>query len=157
MSRKFIARPIPTSGNTDPPEITQAFNVDNRFVLRAVRVFVLEYNAPIYTSISAKLYAVRSSGATKDIATSTNSFPAAQVSTLDHAHKELYFTFSNPVLQADTDYRIGLIIAGYTGTQASHLAWASSWPDPIYRTGLTVNQAKGGIMPLSLSLVGSSI
>jgi hypothetical protein len=155
MSRKFIARPIPTAGNTDPPEITQTFSFSKNTIIRAVRVFVLVYNDPAFTSISAKIYSVRGSGAVKDVAASTNSFTKAQVTTLAHAHKEIYFTFPSVSILADSDYKIGLIISGYTGTQSSHLAWAMSWPDPIYRTGLTINQAKAGVMPLSLSFIGS--
>jgi hypothetical protein len=156
--RKIIARPVPTSGNTDPPEITQGFSLTGNTILRAIRAVIIQYNDPTYTGITMKIYADRSGSPTKLIATSTNTvLPSAISAVEDHAFREVFFTFDDVPLRADVTYRAGLIFAGYTGTQASHLAWASSWPDPVYRTGLTILQADALRMPLSLTIIGSSI
>ena len=152
--RKFIGRPVLTIEATDPPELVQAFSLTENTILRAARSLVIEYNNPTYTAISMKLYGYRS-GPTVEIAESTNSWAAADVSTLAHAYKELYFTFDDVPLAAGITYCVGLVFTGYTGSQASHLTWASEWPTPVYQEGLTILQTDAANMPLSLSILGA--
>lgn len=155
MTRRFLARPIFTADNTDPPEVTQGFSVDASFLLRAVRLTVIQFNAPTYTGIIAKIYAERSSDASKEVAQSTNTvLPATVAPTEDHAFREVYFEFNDVVLKAGVNYRIGLIFQGYTGDTTSHMAWANSWPDPIYDLPFAAEQKNAAKYPKQISLIG---
>lgn len=157
-SRKFIGRPIATADNTDPPVILQKFNIDNRWALHAARANLIFYGDPAFTSLTMKLYADRGSAAKKLIATSTTTkTKLALMPVEDHGFREVGFEFDDIPLYPDTSYHMGIVIAGYTGTAASFICWASSWPNPAYQTGITLNQAKGAIMPLALTLIGSRL
>lgn len=155
MTRRFLARPIFTADNTDPPAVTQGFSVSQNFLLRAVRLTVIQFNAPAYTGIIAKLYADRADAPTKEVAQSTNTvLPSTVAPVEDHAFREVFFEFNDVVLKSGVDYRIGLVFQGYTGDSTSHMAWASSWPDPIYELPFAALQTNAAKYPKQISLIG---
>ena len=157
MTRRLLARPIMTGDNTDPPAINQRFQVNENMVLKVVRALVIVYNDPTFTSLAMNLYASRSNLPVKKIAASQNSWTKAQITTLDYAYKELYFEFDDVPLRTGQSFHLGIVASGYTGTQNAHFAWAIAWPDPPYRTNVTVNQAKSSAMPLAMTLIGSPL
>lgn len=158
MTRRFLGRPILTADNSDPPAITQQFILQENTIIRAVRVYLINYNAPTYTGIKAKIYSVRNNSAAKEIAESTNTVLPTDVALVeDHSYREVYFEFNNPELIAGVSYQLGLIFENYTGTQASHLTWAMSYPDPPYPTGITQSGEKAANYPLHLTFIGSEV
>lgn len=113
----------------------QTFKTNKDVVLKAFRTWVVVINDPVFTNISAKIYSneVRSGDNTpvKLLTTSTDVRTKAEVHTLAHGVKEIYFTFNDFPLQKDTQYNLVLNGTGYSPTDSSYLAWMKAFPDPV--------------------------
>jgi hypothetical protein len=147
MSWKSIGVPISTAENT-AKSISQEFIPESNTILRGMVAGLIFYGNPVFTSIQMFLYSGNSY-----LATSTKSFNKLDILTLEHGYRILGFEFEPYKLKAGNDYRAVLLLNGYTGNSTSHIAWRKSYPDPQYRTGITLTCEKGAKYPLELSLV----
>ena len=158
---RLLGRPIETADNSaSAPGVYQKFEVPSNILMRAVRVGVIHYNNPTYTSIQLKIYGNRNGSPGKLLHTSSNSITKATIAAVEnHSYKETYFEFiPSPSLRAGEEYFAAIFINGaYVGNSSAHLAWKTTWPDPIFDTGVTQNQAKAAKYPLDFSIIGTSI
>ena len=158
---KKLGKPISTADNSaSSPGVYQSLLPASSMMLKAVRCGIIHYNNPTYTSVVLKIYGNRNSAPGKLLATSTNSVLKATIAPAqNHAVSEVGFEFEPEVaLRAGDTYWLALFINGaYVGDSTTHLAWESSWPAPVNRTGVTVNQAQADNMPLLVSSFGDII
>jgi hypothetical protein len=151
----MIGRPYSTA---DIGTFGQRIRINSNISLIGAQVGLLFYNNPSFTSINLKIYSDSASSTPgKLIHTSTNSWTKAQLQTLDHAYKNIGFTFSKPLLKNNLFYHFVLDAVAYTGNDSAHIAWRISYPDPQYTTGLTLDAAHGDNHPFELSLVGDEL
>jgi hypothetical protein len=126
----------------------QPFQVPTNCLLKAVKPSIILIGSPTITAMTAKLYSNNPATDEPDtlIATSYTSQATADMTTLDHAWKQVWFEFSPEVaLTAATTYHLVLNWAdAYTFTDAIHVAWAKDFPQKINPTG-------GTIIPVNLS------
>lgn len=157
MSWRMLGKPFDTADMVGTPTISQKVLIPYNCILKAVRVGIIQYNNPSWTSITLKMYANRNGSIGKLLETSTDNVLKSALFTLDHGYKETFFEFNYvPLVQGDS-YHFVLSASGYTGNSASHLAWRNSYPDPIYRNGFTPNAANGDNHPLDIHLITSRI
>ncbi len=157
MSWRMIGKPILTADL--PNAVFQRFRHPTKHVLVAgIQVPILLYNDPVFTNLELRIYSDSASSPKKLIATSTNVWTKAQLLEVqDHAIKFVGFSFDGVFLNSAEYYHLVLYPNGYTGTNASHIAWKSTYPDPQYRTGLTLQAANGDNHPLEFSIIGETI
>lgn len=157
----MLGKPIYTADNSaSSPGVYQGFILPENLLVKAFRIGVIQYNDPSYTSLVLKLYGNRNGSPGKVIYTSSNSISKSTIASVeDHSYKETYFEFTNPpALRGGEQYYAAIFINGaYVGDATSHLAWKTTWPDPIFDTGVTENQAKAAKFPLQLSIIGSEL
>lgn len=159
MSWRMIGTPILTADISAPIAVSQRFScTDGSYLLKGCQVGIILYNDPAFTSLEARIYSDSVSAPKTLIATSTNSYTKAEVLTAQiHGMKNIGFSFNGIPLVAGDFYHLVLFPNGYTGTDASHIAWRMSYPDPQYRTGITLDAAHGDNHHLEFSLIGEEI
>lgn len=114
--------------------------------LKGAGAGVIFYGTPVFTALSAEIWSDQGSAPRKLIANSTTSWLKAQLITLAHGCKYVGFDFPAVPLFPGAYYHLALRASGYTGTNASHIAWKHSYPDPQYAPGFTVETKKAGVM-----------
>lgn len=162
MGWRMIGKPITTAEmSATVPTIYQSVKISsgepNR-ILKGLVAGVIFYNAPSFTSLALEIWSDLGGSPGKLIATSTNSHLASTIlANEDHAYRLLGFTFSSVPMKDNQLYHVALRASSYTGDSTSHIAWRNSYPDPQYRTGLTLNAAKGAKHPMELSLISAEV
>jgi hypothetical protein len=129
-------------------------------VLRAMRTWFCAYNDPVFTELRLRLYEDQGGNAGKLIATSTNAFTPAEIivdPTNVAALKGVYFEFPDIALKGTNWYHVLPYATGYTGNDASHLAWVKGWPDNEYRTGLSLTYESSMTNPYRLAVIGADL
>lgn len=135
----------------------QKVRFNSNVILRAIRCWFIHYNDPVYTSISFRIYSDNNGVPGKLLHTSTNSITKAQYITLANGVKEAYWEFNLPTFRGTDWYHFVPIAVGYTGTASSHLAWKKAYPDPVYRTGLTIDYTSQNEMPYDIYFIGDDL
>jgi len=135
--------------------VYQHIKFDRNAILRAVRIWVVVFNDPTFTSLNLKLYSNNENAADPEpstlLETSSNTWAKADVHTQAHACKEIYFEFNYPTLRKNTWYHFVLNASGYSGaTTSKHLAWRYAYPDPVYPENVTEEAVALGRYPLTL-------
>lgn len=148
---------IPYYNNSELTDTTvyQSLKFDRSAVLRAVRIWVIIYNDPTFTSLNLKLYSNNENAANPAPATlletSANTWVKGDLHSLSYACKEIHFEFDYHTLRRDTWYHFVLNASGYSGAAADkHLAWRYSYPDPVYPENITLEKRALGRYPLTL-------
>lgn len=131
----------------------QDFKPNDDIILHGVRPWIGLVNNPTITSVTMHLK--NSSGVL--IANSTTTYTKAQLTTLDNCIKEVYFAFNKINLKATDTYRLSFSAVGYTGTDSSYFFWKKSWPDPIYRTGLSITYPSAPVLPYDVYFIGTRL
>jgi hypothetical protein len=159
MTWRVLGKPIYTADNSaSAPGVYQKIKLPSNLLANAFRVMVAHYNNPTYTSLELKIYGNRNGAIGKLLHTSTNTITKATIAaTENHSLKETYFEFSPEIpLKAGEEYFASIFINGaYVGDSSTHIAFVSTWPDPIFDTGITQTQAKASNYPLRLSIFGT--
>lgn len=152
-----IGKPIFTADVSGTPTITQRFRHPSKnMVVIGAQIGVILYNDPVFTSLTAKIYADRDGAVGKLLGTSSNSYTQADcLETESHGLKFAGFTFDKLNLKSSQWYHLALIPTVYTGDASSHIAWRTSYPDPQYPTGLTLNAAKAAKHHLDFGIIGA--
>lgn len=161
MSWRMIGKPFTTAEMTGTPTITQKFTLSTTngdHLLRGLNAGVIFYNNVVFTAVSMQVWTDRSGSPGSLMASSTNSYTKLQaMEGENNAYKVLGFTFDDVPLRAGASYHAVLIASGYTGDDTSNIAWRKSYPDPQYRTGVTLNAAKAANHPLELSVISAKL
>lgn len=158
---RMLGKPIETVDNSaSAPGVYQNFKLPENILLKAVIADVIHYNNPTYSNIQIKIYGDRNGQIGKLLYTSSGSISKVLIASVEnHACKQIYFTFdAPPALRAGENYYAALFINGaYVGNASTHIAWKSTWTDPIFDTGITQTQAKAAKYPLKFSIIGASL
>jgi hypothetical protein len=155
MAWTVYADSYATSELTDTSKY-QPVIFNKHLVLKAVRTWLVNYNNATFTNVSMKIYSDNSNAPKKLLYTSSNSPTKAEIFTDTNGVREFYFDFSTlPTLEADTRYHFVINASGYTGSESSHLAWLKAWPDPYYRTNLSVTFELLHTAPYALYFIGA--
>ena len=151
MAWEVLGRTYYSDSDLTDATVYQGMQFDFNVVLKAVRVWVIVYNDPTFTSLNMKIYSNQSSAPGSVLYTSTNTWAKADVHTSDYAVKELYFEFNDVALISGKMHYFVINASGYSGASAtSHLAWKYAYPDPVYETGVTLDKVKAGTYPLNI-------
>jgi hypothetical protein len=136
---------------------SQKVRFNKNVILKAIRAWFVHYNDPVYTSLYFRIYSDNNGVPGKLLYTSTNVILKSEYITLANGIKEAYWEFDCPAFK-DTDfYHFVPIANGYTGTVSSHLAWKKAWPDPVYRTGLTIDATSQNESPFDIYFIGDEL
>lgn len=130
---------------------------ENNQIMLACRSWFIFYSSPVFTNLKMRVYSNDGGAPGEVIATSTNSWNAADLYTQAHAVKEMYFDFDYPTFKIDDLYHFVPYADTYTGTINSHIAWKNTFPDPPYKAGLTLTYEKLLIYPYDLTIIGSAL
>lgn len=128
-----------TTAEMTGTSIYQGIKMNKNVFLRGMRTWVILFNDPTLTSLNMKIYSDNSSNQPgKLIATSSNSILKSEMLTGSntYAAREIYFTFNDVSLNANTTYHFVLNGSGYTsagGSTDPHVAWMRAWPIPVYK------------------------
>lgn len=162
MSVTHWGKPIYTADNSSSaPGVYQSFSFAEHRSVAVMRVDLIQYNNPTYTSVQLQIYGKR--GTTpigKLLYTSSNTVTKTTIGEgVSNAWKNIYFTFSPyAVFRAGDLYYAALFINGaYVGDATSHLAWKNGYPNPINTTGLTITANKQFSSPLDLCVLSSKV
>lgn len=163
MTCRLIGKPIETAEMSDtPPAVTQKFTLSStepNKVLRAV-VLALAVENPSMTALTLSLWSDKAGSPSKLIATSSNSKSRSDLlggSTDNYGFGWFGFIFNKVPLRAGSTYHLALRCTGYTYSANQHLAWLFAYPDPPYRTGITLTAAKGANHPLFASIITAEL
>jgi hypothetical protein len=166
MSWKIFAERLDTSDLSvqdeamgDAPGHTQKCLITDNMVLKAVRTWVVFFNAPVFSSLELRIYPndvsyYGSPPLLKRIYTSSNSWTLPEIATEDYAAKELYFEFDQAVnLIGGETYKFAIWANDYTGDATSHIAWVRATNDCAY-SGYVEDSVNNNTAPFKLALIG---
>jgi hypothetical protein len=141
MSAYVYGRPY-TTAEAQATTVAQKFTPDENCLLKALRVTVIQYGDPSYTSVQARVYGDRAGLPGVLIATSSNSQTKANIANgVANSYSSIYFEFSTDIsLVASEVYHLVLYVNGPTFTSDSYIAWVQDVYDPVYLTPQTTIQ-----------------
>lgn len=148
------------SGEMTSSEIIAPFKPKTDLILKAIRTWVIFVNDPTFTDLTMKIYSTDTDAGGQPIAkkllyTSTNSPTKSEILTLANGVNEIYFDYDNIPLDSETLYCCVLNGTGYSPAfGSSFVAWRLGFPDPYYRTGLTIANGNEAKMPYMFYLIG---
>lgn len=144
---------------TPNKRVYQRVKFNDDVILRAFRTWFVFYNNPVFTGLTFDIYAndEQTNLPSTKITSSSTVWTKAQLISLDHGVKSMYFNFNDVALQKNTFYHFIPRASGYTGTDNSHLAWRKGWPDPTYTKNLTTNYNTLLTSPYMMSFVGAGL
>lgn len=122
-------------------------------VLFASRAWYIFYNNSSWDNLVMKFYSDDNGSPGQLVGTSTNSWVANEIYTLDYAAKEIYFEWANPVFKDEDTFHFVTHIDNYIGSSSSHVSWKKTFPDPPYKTGLTLTFEKLLTYPYDLTFI----
>jgi hypothetical protein len=142
MTWTVYGKPYAADADLTDTSISQALKFDYPVILKAVRVWLIIKGNPTFTSLNMKIYSDDAEQATRTpkklLYTSSNSQTKADIITLAHGVKEIYFEFANINLAAETYYNFVINASGYSGaSDSSHIAWRIDFPAAVYIDGVT--------------------
>lgn len=156
----MIYKPIFTADNAAAvPTIAQKFRVqvgeDSR-ILAGLAAGVIFYGNPVFDLVKMEVWTDKGGSPGRLLATSTTEFRKADLLTLggagNSAYSQLGFVFPRIPLKAGMYYHAVVRFTGYTGIEGSHAGWRQSYPDPQYRTGVTIESVEAAKFPFELSV-----
>ena len=147
------------SYNTDGElgEKTQKVTFNKNVIIRYIRIWIVVYDDPPFTSLNMKIYSDDNGSKGVLLHTSTNALTKANVVTLDNGVKEIYFTFNDIQLDGLNPYHFALDGSSSGFSASSHIAWKQSWPDPFYRTGLSLTFEELSTSPYDIYFIGAEL
>lgn len=163
MGWRSLYFPITTADNAAAvPTISQKFRIQvsqdslNGKILAGLAAGIFYYGNPAFTAITMEIWTDKGGTPGRLLATSTTSYAKSQLLTLGGANNSGYsilgFAFPRIPLRAGMFYHAVIRLSGYTGNDGSHVGWRQSWPDPQYRTGITIEGKEAGYFPFELSV-----
>lgn len=152
MTWRVYGKPYLNASELTDATVYQGMSFTDDVLLKAVRVWVIFYGNPTFTSLNMKLYSNSTSNTPNVLLyTSTNTRLKADLFTLPYAIKETYFEFDYARLRRETRYNFVLNATGYSGpSDTSHIAWRQSYPDPVNPVGFTTGFEQLLSYPMSI-------
>lgn len=160
MAWRMLYIPIFTADNAAAiPTIAQKFRLqvgEENKILAGLVAGVICYGNPVFTAITMELWTDKAGAPGRLLTTSTTQFTKAQILTLggagNSAYSQLGFGFPRIPMKAGMFYHAVVRLSGYTGVEGSHVGWRQSYPDPQYRTGITIESVEAAKFPFELSV-----
>ena len=138
--------------------VYQKFVPTDSMILRAIRVSLIQNNDPTYTSASLKIYSNRNGSPGALIATSTNSPTKAQLfSGANSGITDACFIFDDVSLRGGETYHVVVNLAGYTGSDSSHIAWKNTFPSAVYRSTVDTSFTGMHLSPREFAVIGAKL
>ena len=162
MTWRVLVKPIDTTDAAPSvPTVYQSMTMNasapNKLLGHAVAGIYL--HNPTFTAMTMKIWADQGGSPSKLIATSSNSKARSDLLRTSDNYGVCWakFNFGGLPLKAGSKYHFSLHITGYTYGSTSFLGWRHSYPDPQYRSGLTLNAVKAAMCPLDLVLLTAAL
>lgn len=160
MGWRNLYYPISTADNAAAvPTIAQKFRLATTSVdaiLAGFMAGLFFYGNPVFTAITMEIWTDKGGSPGRLLATSTTSYLKAVLLTLGGANNSGYrllgFAMPRIPLKKGMYYHAVVRLSGYTGTDASHVGWRQSYPDPQYRTGVTFEGKEAANFPFELDV-----
>lgn len=160
MTYRCYGKPFETADLATPPTMFQKFTLDTyegNQVLKSIVAGLLIHNTDLVGDLQARLFSDSGGSPGSLIANSTTQKSIYQLrpdSGSPYAVGWYSFEFPETALRAGASYHIGFRIVGsYSYSDAQHIAWLRSFPDPQYRDGITIQVAKLLSFPFDLAIV----
>jgi len=144
--------------------IFQPFKSVNRNVIvelvRTWFVFATPSSSLALTNLTMQIYSNDVAGGNVPghlLATSTSLWTKAQLITDDYGVIGVPFAFTDFLARKNDLYHLVPKTTGYTGTSTSNIGWRKGYPDPTYRSGLTLDYAGQLTYPRMVSIFGKQL
>lgn len=148
------------SGELDDTSQFQVIKPVKDIVLKAVRTWIVIYNAPTFSNLTMKIYAndknVSADQPGALLATSSTQWNLADLTTENNAVKETYFEFDDFNMNGEDEYCFVMAADSYVYLASSHLAWRKAWPDPVYQAAYTPTIPNMGRAPFEIYLANGA-
>ena len=136
---------------------TVRFKLNSKVVIKYIRTWVIVNNDAPFTNITGKIYYDKPDETKGDlIQASSTTFTKAQVLSLDNGVRELYFQFNDLALDGDNYYHFALMGTSSGFSDSSHIAWKTSYPDPVYEGGVSVTFSNLPKFPYTFVVIGDT-
>ena len=133
------------------------FKLNSKVVIRYIRTWIIVNNDAPFTNITGKIYYDQADETKGDlIQASSTTFTKAQVLSLDNGVRELYFQFNDLALDGDNYYHFALSGTSSGFSDSSHIAWKTSYPDPVYEDGVSVTFSNLPKFPYTFVVIGDT-
>jgi hypothetical protein len=131
------------------------FKLNSNKVIKHIRTWVVVLNDASFTNITAGIYYDKADETKGDlVAASTTTHLKAAVVTSNNGVRSLYFTFDEVALNGDAYYHFALHGTSSGFSPTSHIAWKTSYPDPVYEGGVTITFANLPKFPYTFLAIG---
>lgn len=160
MTYRCYGKPFETADLATPPTMFQKFTLDaleGNQVLKAIVAGLLIHNTDLTGYLQARLFADSAGSPGALIANSTTQKDLASLRPSAGSPYVLgwyNWEFPETALRAGASYHIGFRVVGsYSYSDAQHIAWLRSFPDPQYRDGITLEVTKLLSHPFDLGII----
>lgn len=155
MAWKVFAERLLTADFSGSPTHSARAVFTNDIALKAVRTWVVLFNAPIFTQLEMRIYSNLSNAPDILLHTFDTTWQLSDISDQDYAVREIYFNsaFAFPILSGET-YHFVLWPTGYTGDETSHIGWVRTLDDPTY-AGYTPDMKELNASPYRMAYIGA--
>ena len=137
--------------------IHQPVKFHKNVALLATRAWMVFYNSNTWSNLTMKIYSDDNGSPGNLIETSTTFWQPSELFTEAYAVKEMFFEWNKPVFKSEDVYHFVIGATGYAGSSPSHISWKKTFPDPPFKTGLTLTYEKLLTYPYDLTFVLSEL
>lgn len=153
--------PYDTIGSILDTTYFQPLKFPDNYLLEYMRAWVVFQNAPAFSNMVMKIYGNDENAAnptpTTLLATSTNSFDLADITTEAHGIKELWFKFDSFHVKQGGFYNFVINATGYSPTPTAFLGLEKAYPNPIQQIGYITSVINVPNSPYKFYPVGSRL
>jgi len=150
-----------TTNSIKDTSLYQPLKFTDNYLINYMRAWVVYTGAPAFNTMVMKIYGNDDQSAdptpTVLLATSTNSFDYADITTEAHGIKELWFKFDPFHVKQGVYYNFVVNALGYSPTPTSFLGLEKAYPNPIQQTGYTPATINVPNSPYKFYAVGSKL
>lgn len=155
-----IAKPISTADIAGAlPSIYQTFRITtgykNQLLLGCV-VGLFFYNNPAFGNVNLELWSDEGGVPKRKIWVSDN-YKQAECNTAIFAYRLMGFTFPKVAIKKNSLYHLTVRPSSYAGDPSSFIAWRQSWPDPQYKTNVTITLEFSAKYPYEVSFMTADL
>ena len=132
----------------------QNVKFNSNIALQACKTWIVLYNNPTFTDLKLRVYNEN------DVLLYESSNVQLKndiLQTYNNGYKEIWFNFDKANFKGTDNYRFRLVASGYTYSDASHIAWAHNWPDPVYRNNISYGYSDLLVSPYYIYFIGSEL
>jgi hypothetical protein len=149
------------SGQLANNQVFQPLRYNNNKIIRYCRAVLIFVGAPNFENLRMNVYAndenKQNPTPTQLIHISTNSWSLAELMTLDHGWKDVYFKFNDFHMRGGVYYNFVLSATGYSPTSSSYLGVELEYPNPIHRENYTPTYVNFATSPYKIYTIGADL